>query len=219
MEPLKRILRPIYAPLLRRYRRSANLREEQRRIREAVLRARRAGEPVKVIIGAGNTQFAGWIASDIPAFDVLDREHWAFFFPPKSIDRMLAEHVFEHLSLAHMGEFLNLARIYLTAEGRVRIAVPDGYHPDPDYVERVRPGGSGYFADDHKVLYTCDLIGDLLEEHGYQYCLLEYFDDAGQFHKHEWHAADGFVGRSAEHDERNAAGQLKFTSLIVDCWL
>ena len=167
MEPLKRILRPIYAPLLRRYRRSANLREEQRRIREAVLRARRAGEPVKVIIGAGHSQYAGWIASDIPAFDVLDREHWAFFFSPHSIDRMLAEHVFEHLSLAHMGEFLNLARIYLTAEGRVRIAVPDGYHPDPDYVERVRPGGSGYFADDHKVLYTCDLIGDLLEEHGY----------------------------------------------------
>ena len=87
----------------------------------------------------------------------------------------MAEHVFEHLTRAQMVAFLRIARNYLAPGGRVRIAVPDGYHPDPAYIERVRPGGSSDFADDHKMLYNSDLIGALLAEQGYDYELLEYF--------------------------------------------
>ena len=38
------------------------------------------------------------------------------------------------------------------------------------------------------------------------------------FQQREWRVEDGFIGRSAAHDGRNADGQLRFTSLIVDCW-
>ena len=132
---------------------------------------------------------------------------------------MLAEHVFEHLTTAQFGEFLEIAKPHLAQGGRIRIAVPDGHHPDSNYIARVRPGGSGEGAEDHKVLYTSEMIGALLSENGYQYQLLEHFDVTGRFHRIEWIADDGFINRSAAHDRRNAGGQLIYTSLIVDCWL
>ncbi|MCY3781828.1 MAG: hypothetical protein OXG78_16050 [Chloroflexi bacterium] len=218
MTQLKRLLRPIYAPIVRRHRRWQALRRGQVQIREEVQQAIDAGCSVKVIIGAGQTRYDGWIATDVPAFDVRRREDWARLFPPSSIDRMLAEHVFEHLTTAEFSDFLAAAGRYLSANGRIRIAVPDGNHPDRTYIEGVRPGGIGEGAQDHKALYTCDTISELLRERGYQYELLEYFDDKGRFHQRVWRAEDGFVGRSADHDQRNTAGQLNFTSLIVDCW-
>ncbi len=219
MQQLKTIFRPVYAPILRSWRRRATRQAEQRRIRQAVRRARAAGDPVKIIIGAGQTNFVDWIATDIPAFDLRNQRHWLLLFPPQSIDRILAEHVFEHLTTAQLAAFLRTARAYLAPSGRIRIAVPDGYHPDPDYIARVRPGGSGKGAEDHKVLYTADLMSDLLHRQGYQFELLEYFDAAGQFHQHSWKPEDGLIHRSAAHDPRNADGNLNYTSLIVDCWL
>jgi len=211
-------MRPIYAPLLRALRRRQQLARDQGRVRDEVRRALQSGSPVKIIIGAGQTQFEGWIATDMPAFDVRNSDHWRALFPPASIDRMLAEHVFEHLSTAELARFLHTAADYLSPGGRVRIAVPDGFHPNAEYIQNVQPGGIGVGASDHKVLYTCDLLGGLMREQGYQFELLEYFDAEGQFHQVEWSADDGFVGRSAEHDARNAGGQLHYTSLIVDCW-
>ena len=215
---VKRLLRPAYAPMLRRLRRRRRLLSEQERIRDAVGRALQSRSAVKIIIGAGQTRIEGWIATDMPAFDARDSEHWRRLFPPAAIDRMLAEHVFEHLTSAELATFLDIAAKYLAPGGRIRIAVPDGYHPDADYINSVKPGGSGIGAGDHKALYTCDSISELMREQGYQFELLEYFDADGQFHQREWSAADGFVGRSAQHDERNAEGQLNYTSLIIDCW-
>ena len=214
----KRLLRPIYAPLLRALRRRQQLARDQGRVRDEVRRALQSDNPVKIIMGAGQTRFEGWIATDMPAFDVRNSDHWRALFPPASIDRMLAEHVFEHLSTAELARFLHTAADYLSPGGRVRIAVPDGYHPNADYIKSVRPGGIGVGASDHKVLYTCDLIGELMRKQAYQFELLEYFDAEGQFHQREWSAEDGFVGRSADHDARNADGRLNYTSLIVDCW-
>ena len=215
---VKRLLRPLYAPLLRHWRRKRRRLDEQRRIRDAVRRALQSESAVKIIIGAGQTRYKGWIATDMPAFDVRNSDHWRALFPPESIDRLLAEHVFEHLTSDELARFLGSAGQYLARGGRVRIAVPDGYHPSADYINSVRPGGIGVGAGDHKMLYTCDLIGEVMRKQDYQFELLEYFDAAGQFHQSEWSAADGFVGRSADHDARNADGQLNYTSLIVDCW-
>jgi len=215
---VKRLLRPLYAPLLRRLRRGKDLRREQDRIRAEVRRALESASALNIIIGAGQTRREGWIATDVPAFDVRDRDHWRRLFPQASIDRMLAEHVFEHLISDELASFLVIAGHYLAPGGRIRIAVPDGCHPNVDYIESVKPGGTGIGAGDHKVLYTCDMIGDLMRAQGYRFELLEYFDAAGQFHQREWNAADGYIGRSADHDARNAGGQLNYTSLIVDCW-
>ncbi|MCY4146782.1 MAG: hypothetical protein OXE95_01055 [Chloroflexi bacterium] len=215
----KRILQPVYAPPLRRLRLWAGNRAEQRRIRAEVLLARGQGRAVKVIIGAGKTRYPGWIATDIPAFDISREEHWRRLFPPAGIDRMLAEHVFEHLTAAQFSDFLATARDFLAASGRIRIAVPDGNHPSPDYINRVRPGGSGAGADDHKMLYTQEVISQLLESQGYEFTVLEAFEAGGAFHSQPWSADDGFVSRSAAHDERNQDGVLRYTSLLVDCWL
>lgn len=214
----KRLLRPIYAPLLRRLRRRQSFLSEQSRIREAVRRTQQSESTIKIIIGAGQTRFEGWISTDAPAFDVRNRDHWRKLFPPATIDRMLAEHVFEHLTSDELAKCLEIAAQYLAPSGRVRIAVPDGNHPDAEYIRRVQPGGIGVGAGDHKALYTCDLIGDLMRKQSYQFELLEYFDAEGQFHQSEWSADDGFISRSADHDARNAEGQLNYTSLIVDCW-
>ncbi len=217
--PLKRLLQPVYAPPLRRVRRWAENRAEQRRIHAEVLIARRQGRPVKIIIGAGQTRYTGWIATDIPAFDISSKGHWRRLFPPAGIDRMLAEHVFEHLTAAQFSGFLARARDYLAADGRIRIAVPDGNHPSPEYINSVRPGGSGAGADDHKMLYTHEIISQLIAAQGYEFALLEAFDANGAFHRQPWSADDGFVSRSSAHDERNQDGVLRYTSLLVDCWL
>ena len=217
MHQIKGLLRPIYAPWLRRRRRRDSAAKERHGIRAQVESAVSGGRAVKVILGAGETRYAGWIATDIPAFDVLNGEHWSGIFPAASIDRLLAEHVMEHFTSEQFAVFLRLARLRLKTNGRIRLAVPDGYHPDPDYIERVKPGGSGEGADDHKILYTCESISAALSQERYAATLLEYFDADGRFHQQPWAAGDGFIGRSAAHDPRNADGELRYTSLIVDC--
>ncbi len=219
MMRLKDLLRPLYAPVLRPFLWRRDHQRERMRIRGEVQRAISESRPVKTVIGAGQTRYPGWIATDMPAFDVLRAGDWARIFPPRSIDNLLAEHVFEHLTTADFARFLKLASQYLAPGGRIRIAVPDGNHPDSDYIAQVKPGGTGPGAADHKVLYTCGTFGDLLREQGFQHVLLEYYDDAGRFHHTDWSADDGFIGRSASHDPRNQDGRLKYTSLIVDCWL
>lgn len=215
---LKRVLRPIYAPIVIQYRHQKAFRQQQEKIRQQVVTCYESDQPIKIVIGAGLTEFDGWIATDIPAFDILKHEHWAILFQPNTIYRMLAEHVFEHLTEAQFQDFLRVARSYLAKDGRIRIAIPDGNHPDPAYIERVRPNGTGEGAHDHKVLYTCDKITRLLDHEGYEYELVEYFDGGGQFHQIDWDNADGYIKRSAGNDHRNAKNPLSYTSLIVDFW-
>ncbi len=218
MLALKKLFRPLYAPIVRNRRNRKQMLAQQASIRAQVDACVAAGNPLKIIIGAGSTRYDGWIATDIPAFDILNGGHWALLFPERSIDRMLAEHVFEHFTPEQLGIILRLARPYLKPSGRIRFAVPDGNHPDPIYIKRVRPGGTGIGASDHKALYDCDSISRLLGEAGYDLQLLEYFDGAGNFQRAPWQCEDGFIGRSADNDARNAAGNLVYTSLIVDCW-
>lgn len=56
----------------------------------------------------------------------------------------------------------------------------------------------------------------MFEEAGFQVSLLEYCDEAGQFHAVSWKEADGFIYRSKRFDHRNQHGELGFVSLIVD---
>ena len=218
MNSVKSLLRPLYAPFVRSYRNHAKMKKQQQDIRASVHDCAASSRPINIIIGAGETRYDGWLATDIPAFHVLKHEHWALLFQPGSINRMLAEHVFEHLTIDELGQFLRLARIYLSAGGRIRLAVPDGNHPDANYIKHVRPGGIGEGADDHKVLYTSDKIVKVFQKSDYDFQLLEFFDASGVFHREQWHAEAGFVGRSASNDERNVDGKLVYTSLIVDCW-
>jgi predicted SAM-dependent methyltransferase len=136
---------------------------------------------------------------------------------PRSIDRILAEHVVEHWTTDELAAFCAAVGPRLAPDGFVRLAVPDGNHPDPAYREAVRPGGSGAGADDHKVLYTAASLREALDRAGFACDVVECFSEGGTFQRSEWDAADGLVRRSARFDPRNAGEPLAYTSLIVDC--
>jgi predicted SAM-dependent methyltransferase len=186
-----------------------------RDVRSLRKRARQAS-PLRVVVGAGGVYEAGWIPTDVDVLDILNEEHWRRLFREDSVDAILAEHVWEHLS---PDQGLIAARNcfrFLRPGGYLRAAVPDGLHPDPSYIEHVRPGGTGPGADDHKLLYTHDSFRQLFESVGFEIELLEYFDSAGQFHATDWDPSQGKIDRSQRFDERNRGGRLAYTSVILD---
>jgi len=159
---------------------------------------------------------AGWIASDIEYLNLLRREHWAGSFAKSSIDAILAEHVWEHLSPEDGLVAAMVCHEYLKPGGYLRVAVPDGFHPDAAYRDWVQVGGSGPGADDHKVLYDHKTFSALFARAGFDVTLLEYFDSGGIFHGSAWNDEDGMIHRSQRFDPRNRGDKLQYTSLIID---
>src|SRR5262249_9200609 len=183
------------------------------RMREAI---RASGSQPKVILGAGETSSAGWVATDYPLVDITDLNSLKSWFQTDSVQALLAEHVWEHLT-PHQAQAAtaNCYRL-LVPGGHLRIAVPDGLHPNPEYIEHVRPGGTGPGCEDHHVLYTYRPVRELLETAGFEVRFLEWFDEEGTFHFRSWDMTDGFVCRSTRYDERNAHDPTAYTSIIAD---
>lgn len=181
-------------------------------IRQSIARA----SDIKIIVGASGTSYAGWIATDYPAFDIVREESWARLFEPGQIEAVLAEHVFEHLTESQAIAALANCHLFLRPGGHLRIAVPDGYHPSSDYIGAVKPGGHGLGSDDHKQLYNYKLLVEQITLAGFSAQLLEWFDESGNFNFSDWAEHDGFVGRSARYDLRNKNSPLAYTSLIID---
>ncbi len=189
------------------------------RTRLAIQRLKRAvaDDPAaRIVVGSSGVFPPGWIPTEIEFLNLLQRQDWQRFFSPGRLDAILAEHVWEHLTPADGAFAAKTCFDYLRPGGRLRLAVPDGFNPSPEYREWVRPGGSGAGADDHKVLYTHESITALLTGAGFKVELLEYYDAVGNFHFIDWNPADGMIHRSRRFDERNRDGRLGYTSLIVD---
>jgi predicted SAM-dependent methyltransferase len=170
----------------------------------------------RIIIGSSGTRQPGWTPTDYEVLDLLREASWSEFFPPGSIDAILAEHVWEHLDAVGGAEAARICFRFLKPGGYLRVAVPDGLHPDPAYIESVRPGGSGPGADDHKVLYTAHSAQQLFERAGFAVQVHEWFDAEGQFHGDDWDSRDGMIQRSRRFDERNLNGSLAYTSIVLD---
>lgn len=171
---------------------------------------------IKLMVGAGDKVQPGWISAVKQDLDILNENDWQRYFKPAAIDNILAEHVWEHLTPEEGRLGIEMCYRYLKRGGRLRLAVPDGNHPNPEYIEHVRPGGSGLGADDHKILYTVDIMRKAMESAGFRVVPLEYYDEDGVFHAVDWDPEDGKVNRSLRFDSRNANGQIGYTSLIVD---
>jgi predicted SAM-dependent methyltransferase len=172
--------------------------------------------PLRLVIGASGKYEAGWVPSDVAFLNLLNDDHWEACFEEASIDAMLAEHVWEHLTV---DEGLVAARRcfrYLKPGGHLRVAVPDGFHPEAEYIDRVKPGGNGPGADDHKVLYNHSTFAKIFEKAGFEVSLLEYFSSSGEFKFADWSPEDGKINRSSRFDKRNCNGVLKYTSIILD---
>jgi predicted SAM-dependent methyltransferase len=172
----------------------------------------------KLIVGAGGIGHDdGWVATDRDVLDVTDRMQWERLLGRIRLDVVFAEHVWEHLTDDQTHAANSNVVAFLKPGGTFRLAVPDGNKPDADYIEYVKPGGSGAGADDHKVLYDYKLMRARLEAAGFaEVKLLEYWDEHAQFHCEDWNPADGRVRRSRRFDDRNQDGVLRYTSLIVD---
>jgi len=171
---------------------------------------------LQIIVGASSTQQAGWLSTDYPLLDLTDARTFNRLFRRGSVSNFLAEHVWEHLTLEDGAKAVNNCFAYQKQGGLLRIAVPDGFHPDPDYIAQVKPGGYGPGADDHKVLYNYRTLTALLENSGYKVRLLEWFDEQGKFHHENWNVEDGLIRRSTRFDPRNSANPTAYTSLIID---
>jgi predicted SAM-dependent methyltransferase len=174
------------------------------------------GDARKIVIGSAGIAQPGWLATDKDTLDIVDRNSFLLHWKPDSIEALVAEHVWEHLSEDEAARADANCYEFLGPGGRLRIAVPDGLHPDPSYLEQVRPGGIGVGADDHRVLYDYRSLKAQLEKQGFQVHLLEYWDEHRQFHFENWSSEHGHIARSRRYDSRNQNGSLAYTSLIVD---
>lgn len=173
----------------------------------------RIARPLRVIIGAGPTVEAGWISTDQDVLDITSETAWQRLFELASIDRLLSEHVLEHLTEEECRIGLRLCLQYLRPGGVFRIAVPDDYRDDEAYRKESAPPNYG-----HRQFLNVDTLTALLIDAGYEVTPLEYFDVSGQFHGAPWDRADGMIQRSARFDKQVAfrRGRLYYTSLIVD---
>jgi predicted SAM-dependent methyltransferase len=172
----------------------------------------------RIIIGTSGVTARGWIGTDIEYLNLLKESDWKYFFEPRSVDAILAEHVWEHLTAEQGVAAAAMCFNYLKSGGYVRAAVPDGSHPNSEYITRVKVNGSGEGASDHKILYTHRTFRQVFEATGFAVQLLEYFDEEGVFHRQDWQAEDGMIHRSLRFDERNADGKTNYTSIILDAW-
>ena len=199
---------------VRRLRKAYYLRVGPSRIRKAVA----ASPAQRIVIGAGSKQPPGWLPTQIEFLNLLEPAQWESFFQPDSLQAMLAEHVWEHLTPEEGAQAARTCYRFLRPGGYLRVAVPDGLHPDPEYHEWVKVGGASpmQVANDHKVLYTHDTLRALFESAGFRVDLYEYFDEAGTFHFHDWDERAGKIWRSKRFDRRNAGGTLRFTSIVLD---
>lgn len=192
--------------ILKKWRYSRNLRAD----------IRSHQENLKIIVGASSTAMPDWVSTEYPYVNIADAPNLDEWFLPSSVKAILAEHVWEHLTEVQAKSAVANCLALLEPGGYLRLAVPDGNHPDTDYIDYVKPGGYGEGSGDHRVLYTIESLSRLLHEAGFVVDPLEWFDSHGKFHKVAWDTAKGMVSRSTRFDPRNHANPTAYTSLIVD---
>jgi len=174
---------------------------------------------MKVILGAGPTHYEGWTATQESELDIRKGEDWAAYYQPGSIDALLAEHVWEHLTLGEGRAAARHCYQYLKPGGYIRCAVPDGNYKDERFQNMIQIGGPGpadHPAASHKIVYDYRTFAEVFTEAGFAVNLLEYCDGDGVFHYTYWNEADGMIGRSYRFDTRNSGEKLGMVSLIID---
>ena len=175
---------------------------------------------MKIVIGAGPSKPAeGWTNTDVrdtwgsEILNAVDQESWDKFLNGRKLDRILMEHVAEHWTPEQFKGFLCAAHAALVNKGVIRIAVPDGYHPEEYYKKIITPPNHG-----HKVVFTIESLVSILESENYKVSLLQYFDAQGNFHENEaiYDEEYGQIIRRKGFGWKNKENPLYITSIIVD---
>ncbi len=178
----------------------------------------RGNAPLKIIVGAAETYQKGWLATNEQWLDITNEKDWYRYFKDEQIiSHIVAEHVFEHLTLEEANRALESMFNRLMHDGRIRIAVPDGYNPDENYIRHVDIGGIGDDAGDHKQLLNADVLNLMMIERGFIPQLVEGYTKDGELVQRFWLAEDGFIRRSRQNKlNENWLFPDAATSLIVD---
>ncbi len=174
---------------------------------------------MRIILGAGAATQDGWVATQESDLNVLSEADFAARFAPGSIDAMLAEHVWEHMTEAEGRKAARNCYAYLKPGGYLRCAVPDANFRNEAYQAMVQVGGPGpadHPAASHKIVYDYRTLVSVFEDAGFEVTLLEFCDERGDFHYTYWNEADGRIGRSYRFDTRNSGDELGMVSIIVD---
>ena len=80
---------------------------------------------MKIIVGAGKTKYNGWVSTQENELNLLNLEQWERLKENEEIEAILAEHVWEHLSLEDGIKAAENCYRFLKPGGYVRCAVPD----------------------------------------------------------------------------------------------
>src|SRR5712675_2094691 len=91
-------------------------------------KAIRRSKDLKIVVGASGVFEQGWIPTDVHTLNLLKPGRWKLFFTTNSIDVILAEHVWEHLTVEDGRIAAKTCYEFLKPGGYIRVAVPDGLH-------------------------------------------------------------------------------------------
>lgn len=176
---------------------------------------------MKIIIGAGKTAFGGWVSTQQDELNLLNRADFERILNGEKAEAYLAEHVWEHMTLEEGVQAAKNCYDFLEEGGYIRVAVPDKNFRNEWYQNMVKIGGNGdpkHPAFSHKIVYDYRLLKYVFEQAGFEVELLEYCDEAGDFHYKYWNDGDGHIGRSLRYDTRNSyeEGRLGMVSVILD---
>jgi predicted SAM-dependent methyltransferase len=176
----------------------------------------KTSDSINLIVGAGPFKFKGWFSTDIATLDVTNESHFKKYFKRKKINKVLAEHVLEHLTNEELELMVKHLYKYSDDDINIRIAVPDGFHKEENYINTVKPGGTGEGAEDHKNLFNYKTLSSLFENQDFVSYPKEYWDEEGEFHTTYTNDDFGKIRRSFINDDRNKDKVPHYTSLIVD---
>lgn len=178
---------------------------------------------LKVVVGSGGVFQNGWVATNKETVDITNENDWRRYFKEGSIDIILGEHVLEHLSLKNGTKAIKIMKRFLKEGGYIRIAVPDRFHPDPKYIELndvIEDQIALNEYDYHHVFYDYKSLSKIFQEEGFEIKLLEFYDENGTFHFHEWDPKGGLIYRSERFkflkNDVSIGNMSNYTSLIID---
>lgn len=197
----------IMKKLLKEFKEKKRANKQQKLLQDMFNKA----NPLNLIIGSGGLPQDGWITTDIDILNVTKREDWEKYFKIKKVDAIFAEHVWEHLTEDEAIAATKHCYTYLKTGGYIRMAVPDGFNPDKDYIDHVKVG-----SDEHKVLYNYKTLTELFQNAGFEVELYEYYNENNEFICKDWDSSKGLIRRSKNQDHRNKDGKLAYTSIVLD---
>ena len=173
---------------------------------------------IRLALGSESHCTDGWIHAGCNQLDLVNPASWSCFFQKSSVDAMLADHVWEHLSEKEGRTAARNCFQFLRPGGYLRVAVPDGFHPSQTACEQVREESSVSRTAADCLLYNHRSFADMFLAAGFQVRLIEFFDREGAFHSNHWDVSKGLVQRTLLFDERNITQPYAYTSLVLDAF-